>query len=105
MDIHAGDILTFRQWEDMVSEFGVNSNGDIKTFPFLFTQSMKQFCGTSIRVKNVSSEGLITTIEGHENVLFGNGFILRWTFCPDMFEDTSSYDPISTEELTKYLSS
>lgn len=104
MNIHTGDILTFRQWEDMASEFGVNLNGDIMTSPFLFTQSMKQFCGTSIHVKNVSSRGLITTIEGHENAPFSS-LILRWAFCPEMFEDTSSYDAISTEELSKYLNS
>lgn len=107
LDVHSGDILTVRQWDDMASEFGVNLNGDIMTSPFLFTRSMKQFCGTTICVKDISSEGLITAFKAYDDdrVKLRDEYYFRWQLCPEMFEDTSSYDPISTEELTKYLSS
>lgn len=109
MDIHAGDILTFRQWDDMKSEFGVNANGDINTSPFIFTRSMRQFCGTKIHVKNIFSDGLIISREevegGWVDLGAGKFFVCNWKFCPNMFEDESSYDPISTEELARFLNS
>lgn len=107
MYIHIGDILTFRQWEDMESEFGVNSNGDIMTSPFLFTHSMKQFCGTTICVKEISSEGVITAFKVYEDERVNpfDEYYFRWQLYPDMFEDALSYDPISTEELKSFLNS
>lgn len=40
-----GDLVIIRQWDDMVSEFGINRYGDIPCLG-TFLESMKYLCGT-----------------------------------------------------------
>ena len=43
-DIHIGDVLRIRQWDDMVDEFGVKPSGDIGCSG-VFVKNMKCLCG------------------------------------------------------------
>lgn len=51
-DIHIGDILLVRQWDDMVLEFGVTDKGCIDT-GYGFDESMKDLCGEQFQVTKI----------------------------------------------------
>lgn len=49
-----GDEVTIRQWDDMLSQYGSFSGElGIKTPYIIFSDSMKQYCGRSFKVKHV----------------------------------------------------
>ena len=47
-----GDKVTIRQWDDMESEFGLDSYGVINV-PKCFTKDMKQYCGQTLPIVHV----------------------------------------------------
>ena len=49
-DIHIGDKLKIRQWDDMALEFGLNGTGSIKCV-FGFTKEMRYLCGRPFTIK------------------------------------------------------
>lgn len=51
-----GDTVTIRAWDDMLSQYG-SFSGElrIKTPYIIFSDSMKQYCGRSFKVKHVWS--------------------------------------------------
>lgn len=49
-----GDTVTIRAWDDMLSQYGSFSGElGIKTPYIIFSDSMKQYCGLSFKVKHV----------------------------------------------------
>lgn len=51
-----GDTVTIRAWDDMLSQYGSFSGElGIKTPYIIFSDSMKQDCGRSFKVKHVRS--------------------------------------------------
>lgn len=49
-----GDTVTTRAWDDMLSQYGSFSGElGIKTPYIIFSDSMKQYCGRSFKVKRV----------------------------------------------------
>lgn len=49
-----GDTVTIRAWDDMLSQYGSFSGElGIKTPYITFSDSMKQYCGRSFKVKHV----------------------------------------------------
>lgn len=49
-----GDTVTIRAWDDMLSQYGSFSGElGIKTPYIIFSDSMKQYCGRSSKVKHV----------------------------------------------------
>lgn len=49
-----GDTVTIRAWDDMPSQYGSFSGElGIKTPYIIFSDSMKQYCGRSFKVKHV----------------------------------------------------
>lgn len=49
-----GDTVTIRAWDDMLSQYGsFSSELGIKTPYIIFSDSMKQYCGRSFKVKHV----------------------------------------------------
>lgn len=49
-----GDTVTIRAWDDMLSQYGSFSGElGIKTPYIIFSNSMKQYCGRSFKVKHV----------------------------------------------------
>lgn len=51
-DIHPGDVLRIREWDDMEAEFGTDDEGDIAC-EFYFTREMEKFCGTVLTVEKI----------------------------------------------------
>ena len=47
-----GDTVTIRAWDDILSQYGSGELG-IKTPYIIFSDSMKQYCGRSFKVKHV----------------------------------------------------
>lgn len=49
-----GDTVTIRAWDDMLSQYGnLGEQLGIKTPYIIFSDSMKQYCGRSFKVKHV----------------------------------------------------
>ena len=49
-DIHIGDKLRIRQWDDMELEFGLYDTGSIKC-RLSFTEDMRYLCGRPFTIK------------------------------------------------------
>lgn len=81
MKYQIGDKVKVRKWSDMVLEFGVDDDGDIK-MPVYFIKDMEQFCGKIVTIKsrNVSldEEEYYEIMEDTEQAFW---------FSDDMFED------------------
>lgn len=111
-DIHVGDILRIRDWDDMVAEFGVNSYGCVDSFPG-FTPSMKYLCGETFTVANISptSCGGVVRLRSVEKLEAIRQSNIEWFISSVMVEpieyDTpdESYEPISINELKGFLNS
>lgn len=89
-----GDRLRFRQWNDMLNEYGCDASGDIfvdnKTF---FTRQMKDLCGVPFTVKNINP------LISEEN----NGC---WYFCSGMLEYDPQYNDlpdVNSDDFEKIL--
>lgn len=54
-DVHIGDVLRIRDWDDMAAEFNITEDRWIPT-RFVFLPSMKHFCGKVITVKSIGGE-------------------------------------------------
>lgn len=51
-DIHIGDVLRVRQWDDMLKEFGSDEHGKIKS-RYGFAESCKYLCGMQFVVTEI----------------------------------------------------
>ena len=108
MSIKVGDVITFRQWDDMAQEFDVGSNGTILTSPFRFDPRMKYLCGQKITVKYISYEQeQIFSEEGFEYD-FCSKLPICWRFCASMFEESRiaelfNEERVSNETLLSFL--
>lgn len=54
-DIHIGDVLRVRQWDNMMREYGIDELGNINT-KYVFPKHMQHFCGRRFQVTNLSNE-------------------------------------------------
>lgn len=81
-----GDVVRVRQWDDMMSEFGLNFEGDINCAA-CFTINMKDLCGEVFTISKMTKYGSkkVYVVSGHD---FG------WTITTDMLEsfDTEHFD-------------
>lgn len=113
-DIHIGDRVRIRSWEDMAQEFGTRACGNSKFIPTFipFVWSMRRFCGQEFTVSKIRkfSQNNILIVWFYEE--YHGGLITQDMLEPaesakepQMCEDTTAYDPISTEELAKFLNS
>lgn len=88
-NIHIGDILYVKEWEEMLKEGYLTDNGDIRLSPvnsheIYFTKSMRQMCGTSFTVKEVHEVDKILIYESYENDVYG---ATAQMLNPDPFRD------------------
>lgn len=88
-EYNVGDIVTIRQWDDMMEEFGAEEYDGwlaIKT-PVLFISDMRVFCGEKMRI--ISKLG---TEDGHRGVWYyletDDGDNVSFMFDSDMFESS-----------------
>ena len=92
-DIHIGDTVRIREWEDMASEFGCDRNDTIKC-RFQFIEEMKDLCG---------KEFVVAGINGDKVCL--DDYTLWWNISADMLELASSIriEPFTDDELKSLL--
>lgn len=93
-DIHIGDTVRIREWEDMASEFGCNR--DAIKCQFQFIKEMKDLCGKEFVVTGTS----------HGKVYFNEGDIWwGWNISADMLEPAFSVEiePFTDNELESLL--
>lgn len=55
MKYKVGDIVRIREWDDMVSEFGIDKVGDINCGSSYFVSHMKKYCGSSMTIASVEN--------------------------------------------------
>ena len=77
MKYKVGDKVKIRSWEDMEKEFGLDSDGDIKTGDIDFVRGMEHYCGKELTISEVYSS-FYHTFEGGD-----------WAYADNMFEDVS----------------
>lgn len=73
-DIHIGDVLQVRDWDDMALEFGEKDGFQgrvVLTSPAVFIPSMRYLCGRVFTVSNINEKGFISSVEGCELSLSG----------------------------------
>lgn len=81
-DIHIGDVLRIRQWDDMANEFGVNAPGSIDC-RCCFITSMIYMCGKQFTVSNIYNN-CGTTYHSAEGVEYN--YDVAWNISADMLE-------------------
>lgn len=89
-DIHVGDHLIIREWDDLVSEFGVeyseywddDEDGEPNYIPsgIAFVKPMKDFCGAEVVVTNISCECVYI-----RDAYTGENYSEHYNFSTDMF--------------------
>ena len=74
-----GDRVKVRSWEDMKEQYGLNNLGSIKTPGDTFTESMKQYCGKVVTIRQVIESPYGDSLYRIKNEVF-------WNFSDVMFE-------------------
>ena len=82
MKYKAGDKVKIRKWDDMASEFDVDTSGDIEMPGIYFTKEMKRFCGKIVTIQ----EGFIE-LDDQEYYEIIEDIDNEFDFSNDMFED------------------
>lgn len=114
-DIHIGDVLRVREWDDMLAEFRLDSDGCIALSKSYFAPNMRYLCGKTFTVDRMEpylDTTLIHSAEKVENYDFTSNLANHtWSITSDMleplFEQNSvdeSYEPIGIDELRDFLS-
>jgi hypothetical protein len=97
-EIHIGDVVRVRSWDDMVREFGVDSGGDIDFGleigkSVLFVEGMRKLCGREVTITGMRDSAAIITDPGRHYMIFSvnSGKSERWSFVSEMFEPAVDY--------------
>ena len=74
-----GDKVVVRDWDDMVAEYGTNSDGYIEMPRFCFTPYMKIYCGKTFTILDVKSSNNAYILSGQEEIpyMFTDEMIYR----------------------------
>lgn len=104
-DIHIGDVLRIREWDDMVEEFGYEfDDGDYIDCDKVFTSKMNYLCGQKFTVKKISEYDGFLSEEGIE--LSNDSPVGAWVISADMLEPYVEETPVTLESsdgLFSYL--
>lgn len=111
-DIHIGDVLRIRDWNDMASEFPVDRDSGIRMPGGIwFANGMKYLCGEAFTVASAGGYLEKLNYRSCENVEDDNEWGI-WAITAEMLEsnlsDTSEdedFTPISTSDLMEFLKS
>lgn len=113
-DIHIGDVLRIRQWEDMVAEYGMTTRDEYSYYcatqvrkEVIFTKQMKHLCGLNFTVSNVYDlevvDDNIKFYRSKENVEGEKDFGV-WLICAEMLEPFIEEDfEVASDEDVKLL--
>lgn len=80
-EIVPGMKVRFREWDDMVEEFGCTLSGNINV-DYQFTDSMRYLCGAEFEVEEVVNHSMVTLVDHPENPHTDR----RWLISADMLE-------------------
>ena len=102
-EIHIGDMLRVRSFEDMKSEFGIDEDGDIRgEHNIWFDNEMKPLCGKVFTVSEFEYDEY-HSVEGIEDCDDGTHWSVRaWMLDP--FNDTDELEPASDDDFDVLLS-
>lgn len=98
MEFKVGDVVRIRQWDDMLNEYGKDSDGDIVcSHNTIFCSSMKYLCGKIFIIEGFDDEQIYGLDEADKD---------GWKIIPEMLEpavldDTPLNDDISN--INEYL--
>lgn len=95
-DIHVGDVLRIRRWEDMEAEFGLDDDGEINC-PFKFTKNMLPMCGQKFTVMKRDLRERFFSEEGVEKVNLSQ-WRDYWNISADMLEPWEDEEFVAPEE-------
>lgn len=87
-----GDKVRVRQWDDMVNEFGLNCDDDIKVINELsFVEEMKECCGQILTISRINENDTYVSYDCFEN---------SWEWVDGMFE--KEYQPKHAKETVNH---
>lgn len=107
-DIHIGDVLKIRSWEDMKFEYGVDEFGAIVSDKGVcFHEEMQYLCGRIFTVEDVEQrvgkETKYYSVEDVENLdTYGGWYITAWMLEP--YEDDEDFECATDDEITLLFS-
>lgn len=103
-DFVVGDKVVIKDWDEMIAEFSSNDKYEPCTW-CRFTNTMKQFCGKSCVIKNITSRGIVE-LGNWEDDVNPNGYVFSLDMIKtDNGEKTSSVITISQRDLDNILTS
>lgn len=96
-DYQVGDVVRFRQWEDMKSEFGASEHQiEIPGRP-CFSEEMKHLCGTKAVITKILPDGFWWEVMGIVELGdFENCGDVNWSYTLEMLEPAE--EPYSFDE-------
>ena len=103
-DIHIGDRIRIREWEDMAAEYGEVSGAIYTPISRIgFVSKMREYCGKEATIAKINT----SPTGKYARILFKNGDCDwgTWTFTNEMIElidDTPPYE-ITDEEFLEIL--
>lgn len=97
-EIHIGDRLRIREWDDMAAEFETDDDGDLEVYDahgnrVCFTRDMQYLCGQTFTVSEIT-----------EDILERRSYISEepdptdWMIIAQMLEPAGDHEPISAPE-------
>lgn len=103
-DIHVGDVLKVKMWEDMSHEYVIDECGNV-VIPneYRFTTAMKHLCGKALTVKEkrVTAKGCMRyySIENVEEFDGECAWVITAGMLEPFEDDTDEFDVATDEEI------
>ena len=104
-DIHIGDRLRIRQWDDMELEFGLTARTRSIRCTYRFTKKMRYLCGRPFTIMAKEEDGYISE-EGEEYSHLAPSASGRWKISADMLEpieEPVEITPFTDDEMRLLL--
>ena len=106
-DIHIGDVLKIRSWEDMCMEFDVDEDEEILYDGVWFLKDMRDLCGKIFTVSNAEGDDECgydyQSVQGVEHLdKYKTWSIRAWMLEP--YEDDEDFECATDDEITLLFS-
>ena len=99
-EFRIGDCVQFKEWDELVEEFGVDEDGNIPA-PGFFNKKMEYLCGQIVHIKSFKSNGnFFRTEEKVEHGREGN-FNFDWNLNVSFikpYEDDQQTDEVPVSD-------
>lgn len=108
-DIHVGDVLRIREWDDMVAEYRKDPDGDISLISYsdfcypYFVRTMRYLCGKVFTVKSINIDNTLYSVEGIELATDPYNTVgFDWNITAEMLEPVCE-DDFEPVDLLRFL--